>query len=50
MPQIASFPENLTTGEVITMIADLRNEKVDLESQLVDELNLIPEMNKKIRT
>lgn len=50
MPQIASFPENLTTDEVITMIADLRNEKLDLESHLVDELNLIPEMNKKIRT
>lgn len=49
MPQSASFPENLTVQEVIKMISDLRNEQIDLESNLIDVLNLIPEMNKQIK-
>ena len=31
MPQSASFPENLTVQEVIKMIADLRNDIIDIE-------------------
>lgn len=50
MPQIASFPENLTVQEVIKMISDLRNEPIDIESKLIELINLIPEMNKQIRT
>ena len=50
MPQIASFPENLTVQEVIKMISDLRNEPIDIESKLIEVLNLVPEMNKQIRT
>ncbi len=49
MPQSASFPENLTVQEVIKMIADLRNEKIDLDSNLINILNLLPEMNKQIK-
>ena len=49
MPQSASFPENLTVQEVIKMIADLRNNIIDVESNLIETLNLIPEMNKQIK-
>lgn len=49
MPQSASFPENLTVQEVIKMIADLRNNIIDIESSLIEILNLIPEMNKQIK-
>ncbi len=49
MPQSASFPENLTVREVIKMIADLRNEEINIESNLIEILNLIPEMNKQIK-
>jgi len=48
MPQIASFPENLTVSEVIKMISDLREEEIDIQSNLIELLNLIPEMNKRI--
>lgn len=50
MPQTASFPENLKVYEVIKMISDLRNESIDVESDLIEVLNLLPEMNKKINT
>ena len=49
MPQVASFPENLTVQEVIKMISDLRNEKINIESNLIEILNLIPEMSKQIK-
>ena len=49
MPQVASFPENLTVQEVIKMISDLRDEKINIESNLIDILNLIPEMSKQIK-
>jgi Cu-processing system ATP-binding protein len=49
MPQTASFPENLTVKEVITMIADLRNQSLDINSNLNEILNLIPEMDKQIK-
>lgn len=50
MPQIASFPENLTVSEVIKMISDLREEEIDIQSNLIDLLNLIPELGKRIST
>ncbi|MBK7631256.1 MAG: ABC transporter ATP-binding protein [Ignavibacteriales bacterium] len=49
MPQVASFPENLTVQEVIKMISDLRDEKINIESNLIEILNLIPEMSKQIK-
>lgn len=48
MPQTASFPENLRVSEVIKMISDLRNETISVESDLIEVLNLQPEMNKKV--
>jgi Cu-processing system ATP-binding protein len=50
MPQTASFPENLTVQEVIKMISDLRNESINIGSNLVETLNLIQEMCKQVKT
>lgn len=49
MPQSASFPENLTVQEVIKMIADLRNEPVEMNSKLIRDLKLNPELIKQIK-
>ncbi|GAB4292484.1 MAG: hypothetical protein Kow0098_12510 [Ignavibacteriaceae bacterium] len=50
MPQLARYPDNLTVNEVIKMIKDLRNVKIDVESDLVKKFGLINELNKPIRT
>ncbi len=49
MPQSASFPENITVREVIKMICDLRNSKIETDPKLINYLNLSPEMNKQIK-
>lgn len=50
MPQIASFPENLTVREIIKMISDLRNVEIAPDPQLISRLNLESELNKHIKT
>lgn len=50
MPQIASFPENLTCLEVLSMIKDLRNRKDKPEEKLIREFELNSELTKPIRT
>lgn len=50
MPQIASYPENLTVVEVINMIKDFRNCKDNPEEKLISEFGLNGELNKAIRT
>jgi Cu-processing system ATP-binding protein len=49
MPQVASFPENLTVQEVIKMISDLRSEPVESNSELIGALKLNSEMKKQIK-
>ncbi|MDY0081722.1 MAG: ABC transporter ATP-binding protein [Ignavibacteriaceae bacterium] len=50
MPQAASFPDNLTVNEVFNMISDLRKQQMNGNVELINTLNLQPELNKKIRT
>jgi Cu-processing system ATP-binding protein len=50
MPQIASFPENLTVLEVLSMIKDLRNRNDNPEENLVQEFDLTGELTKTIKT
>lgn len=50
MPQIASFPDNLTVKEVFNMISDLRKQRINGSGDIINTLNLQPELNKKIRT
>lgn len=49
MPQTTSFPENLTVKEVIRMICDLRNVKMNLNDYLINKLNLSAELGKQIK-
>lgn len=50
MPQIASFPENLSVIEVLSMIKDLRNRTDNCEEDLIKEFELKSELTKSIRT
>lgn len=50
MPQVASFPDNLTVTEVFNMISDLRKQSVNGNANLINILQLESEMNKKIKT
>ncbi len=50
MPQIASFPENLSVLEVLSMIKDLRNRTDNPEENLIQEFELTGELTKSIRT
>ena len=50
MPQVASFPDNLTVNEVFNMISDLRKQQINGSADIIETLNLQPELNKKIRT
>lgn len=49
MPQIASFPENLTVIEVLNMIKDLRNRNDNPEENLIQDFGLTSELTKPIR-
>ncbi len=50
MPQVASFPDNLTVNEVFNMISDLRKQQINGSADIIRTLSLQPELNKKIRT
>ena len=48
LPQIASFPENLTGNELIRLLKDIRNTP-SREQKLIEMLDLKGELNKKMR-
>jgi len=49
MPQVASFPENLTVLEVINMIKEIRNHTKDYDEELIEKFNLHREFKKIIK-
>lgn len=49
MPQVASFPENLTVEEIINMIKNLRERAVAYDEELISELNLQKEFKKRLK-
>ncbi len=49
MPQIASFPENLTVKEVIKLLKEIRNCEAALDEELIMLLNLEREFEKRIK-
>ncbi len=49
MPQVASYPENLTVAEVLNMIKDLRNRFDHPEEKLLKLFELTGELTKPIR-
>lgn len=50
MPQIASYPENLTVIEVLSLIKDIRNRNDNPEEFLIKKFELAGELTKPIRT
>lgn len=50
MPQIASYPENLTVIEVLSLIKDIRNRNDNPEEFLIKKFELTGELTKPIRT
>lgn len=49
MPQIASFPENLTVDEIINMIKDFRGNIKAYDGELIEKLNLQKEFKKRLK-
>ena len=48
MPQIARFPSNLTGGELLAMLKDLRRDAARVDESLMDEFGLRGELDKKL--
>ncbi len=50
MPQKGRYPENMTIGQVIDMIRDIRGSKVQHDEQLIDAFGLKEMFDKRMRT
>lgn len=50
MPQIGRYPENMTIGQVIEMIKDIRGNTLNLDDQLLQQFALENMFSKKMRT
>jgi len=50
MPQIASFPENLTVQEVINLLKEIRKTTGTFDEELIEKFYLSREFDKRIRT
>jgi len=50
MPQIARFPENLSAGNLLALLADLRGAEASVDRELVRTLGLETELDKPLRT
>ena len=50
MPQQGRYPDNMTIGQVIDMIKDIRNTKNELDEQLIESFRLGEIVDKKMRT
>lgn len=50
MPQIGRYPDNMTIGQVITMIKQIRNTNQDLDEDLLKAFQLEKMFNKQMRT
>ena len=50
MPQIGRYPDNMTIGQVLDMMKDIRNKKTALDEDLVKAFSLQQLLNKRMRT
>lgn len=50
MPQIGRYPDNMTIGQVITMIKQIRNTTQELDEDLLKAFQLEKMFNKQMRT
>lgn len=49
MPQIARYPENMTVGELLDFIKQVRGNDTDRDKELLSYFDLDDELNKKMR-
>lgn len=49
MPQIASFPDNLTVAEIIKMMKNLREDFITYDEELIEHFKLEKEYNKRLK-
>jgi len=50
MPQKGRYPDNMTIGQVIEMIKDMRTTKDELDEQLIEDFGLNEILDKRMRT
>ena len=50
MPQAAPFPDNLSAGEVLDMLRDIRGGETAPDEDLIERFDLKPELDKPLRT
>ena len=50
MPQTGRYPDNMTIGQVLDMMKDIRGDKVSLDEDLVNAFDLKSLMKKRMRT
>lgn len=50
MPQIGRYPDNMTIGQVLDMMKDIRNKKNALDEDLIKSFSLRNQLNKRMRT
>lgn len=50
MPQIGRYPDNMTIGQVINMMKDIRNDKQIFDEDLVDAFEIKYLLEKRMRT
>jgi Cu-processing system ATP-binding protein len=50
MPQIGRYPDNMTIGQVLKMMKDIRNSKKELDEELVQAFGLNDILQKRMRT
>lgn len=50
MPQIGRYPENMTIGQVMKMMRDVRDEAKDFDEELIEKYNLKSLYHKRMRT
>lgn len=50
MPQIGRYPDNMTIGQVLDMMKDIRNKKNLLDEDLIRSFSLQRILNKRMRT
>ncbi len=50
MPQIGRYPDNMTIGQVLSMMKDIRNQQNNLDEDLIEAFELNKLLNKRMRT
>ena len=50
MPQIGKYPDNMTIGQILDMMKDIRNKKTSLDEDLIRSFSIDKLMDKRMRT